>query len=130
MNVEPIEFTFCRFGYPGCRFADFEQHTSGFGSRMLNKMGFGGEGRGLGKDAHGIATPLKYAERAKPRIITNGFFSKLSSVRFAGTTLHAMLQAQVPCVPCALVNRDTVSSALLLLRFFIHRAGQCNGRSE
>lgn len=35
----------------------FEQHTKGFGSKMMTKMGFI-PGTGLGKDAQGITTPL------------------------------------------------------------------------
>ena len=39
----------------GHSFGAFEAHTSGFGSRMLAKMGFQGEGAGMGKDGRGIS---------------------------------------------------------------------------
>lgn len=42
----------------------FEAHTTGFGSRMMSKMGFV-EGQGLGRDRQGICSPLEAVKRAK-----------------------------------------------------------------
>ncbi|KAH7688376.1 G patch domain-containing protein 2 [Dioscorea alata] len=44
----------------------FEQHTKGFGSKMMMKMGFI-PGTGLGKDAQGITTPLTAVRMPKSR---------------------------------------------------------------
>ncbi|XP_074559662.1 uncharacterized protein LOC141815609 [Curcuma longa] len=44
----------------------FENHTKGFGSRMMVKMGFV-PGTGLGKDGQGITTPLTAVRRPKSR---------------------------------------------------------------
>ncbi|KAJ3188284.1 Tuftelin-interacting protein 11 [Gaertneriomyces sp. JEL0708] len=41
----------------GREYAAFEAHTKGFGSKMLEKMGFK-KGMGLGRDGSGIATPI------------------------------------------------------------------------
>jgi hypothetical protein len=49
----------------GHEFGAFEAHTSGFGSRMLAKMGFQGEGSGVGKDGSGISEPITASMRAK-----------------------------------------------------------------
>ena len=49
----------------GHQFGAFEAHTSGFGSRMLAKMGFQGEGSGVGKDGSGISEPITASMRAK-----------------------------------------------------------------
>ena len=49
----------------GEAFGAFEKHTSGFGSRMLAKMGFQGEGSGVGKGGTGIAEPVAAVTRAK-----------------------------------------------------------------
>lgn len=48
--------------HPGCasiQYGGFERHTTGFGSRMLAKMGFAGAGAGLGRNGQGIAEPIK-----------------------------------------------------------------------
>lgn len=42
----------------------FEMHTTGFGSRMLAKMGYV-DGNGLGKDGTGIAEPIEAIQRPK-----------------------------------------------------------------
>lgn len=47
------------------KFGGFEQHTTGFGSRMMAKMGFGGMGAGLGRGEQGIAEPIAAVPRAK-----------------------------------------------------------------
>ena len=49
----------------GHEFGAFEKHTTGFGSRMLAKMGFQGQGSGVGKSGEGIAEPLTAKTRAK-----------------------------------------------------------------
>ena len=48
----------------GHEFGAFERHTTGFGSRMLAKMGFKGTG-GLGKARDGIAEPVAAITRGK-----------------------------------------------------------------
>lgn len=48
----------------GHEFGAFERHTTGFGSRMLAKMGFEGTG-GLGKARDGIAEPVTAITRGK-----------------------------------------------------------------
>ncbi|KAL0340398.1 UNVERIFIED_CONTAM: Tuftelin-interacting protein 11 [Sesamum radiatum] len=42
----------------------FEMHTTGFGSKMMAKMGYI-EGTGLGKDGQGMAQPIKVSQRPK-----------------------------------------------------------------
>lgn len=42
----------------------FEEHTTGFGSKMMAKMGFI-EGKGLGKDGGGMAKPIEVIKRPK-----------------------------------------------------------------
>lgn len=42
----------------------FEVHTTGFGSRMMAKMGFM-EGGGLGKHGQGVAEPIEVVQRPK-----------------------------------------------------------------
>lgn len=49
----------------GNRYGGFEQHTTGFGSKMLAKWGFGGAGSGLGRSQQGIAEPIAAVQRAK-----------------------------------------------------------------
>ncbi len=39
-------------------YGKFEQHTTGFGSKMLARWGFAGQGSGLGLNSQGIAEPL------------------------------------------------------------------------
>jgi len=46
-------------------FGNFEAHTTGYGSRIMAKMGFAGKGAGLGKSQQGIATPVEAEKRAK-----------------------------------------------------------------
>ncbi|ESQ49084.1 hypothetical protein EUTSA_v10020109mg [Eutrema salsugineum] len=48
------------------RLGAFEQHTTGFGSRMMARMGFV-EGSGLGRDSQGIVNPLFAVRRPKAR---------------------------------------------------------------
>lgn len=42
----------------------FEMHTTGFGSKMMAKMGYV-EGAGLGKDGQGMAQPIEVCQRPK-----------------------------------------------------------------
>ncbi|KAK9049880.1 hypothetical protein SSX86_031152 [Deinandra increscens subsp. villosa] len=42
----------------------FEMHTTGFGSRMMAKMGYV-DGNGLGKEGKGIAEPIEVIQRPK-----------------------------------------------------------------
>lgn len=48
-------------------FGGFERHTTGFGSRMMAKWGFVGEGGGLGRADQGIAEPIRVVQRPKNR---------------------------------------------------------------
>ncbi|EIE20776.1 hypothetical protein COCSUDRAFT_57335 [Coccomyxa subellipsoidea C-169] len=47
------------------RFGSFERHTTGFGSRMLAKYGFEGQGAGLGRNSQGRAEPINAVMRPK-----------------------------------------------------------------
>lgn len=46
-------------------YGKFEQHTTGYGSRMLARWGFSGQGAGLGRDQQGIAEPVAAFIRPK-----------------------------------------------------------------
>ena len=59
--VEPAAPSYAPHG----DFGDFERHTTGFGSRMLGKMGFAGAGAGLGRDGAGRAEPILPTMRGK-----------------------------------------------------------------
>ena len=48
-------------------FGGFEKHTTGYGSRMMAKWGFVGEGAGLGRADQGIAVPIYAVQRPKNR---------------------------------------------------------------
>ncbi|KFK38375.1 hypothetical protein AALP_AA3G105800 [Arabis alpina] len=48
------------------RLGAFEQHTTGFGSKMMARMGFV-EGSGLGRDSQGIVNPLVAVRRPRVR---------------------------------------------------------------
>lgn len=47
---------------PKTSFGSWEKHTTGFGLKMLKKMGFE-PGKGLGKDGEGISTPIEIVQR-------------------------------------------------------------------
>lgn len=47
------------------KYGGFEAHTTGFGSRMMARWGFGGAGAGLGARQQGIAEPIAAVRRAK-----------------------------------------------------------------
>ena len=49
----------------------WEKHSSGFGSKMLNKMGYK-EGKGLGKAENGIKEPIKIIEQLNHKHNNNG----------------------------------------------------------
>ena len=46
------------------KYGAFEVHTTGFGSKMMEKMGFI-QGGGLGKDGQGMAQPIEVIQRPK-----------------------------------------------------------------
>ena len=46
-------------------FAGFEQYTTGFGSRIMAKMGFAGAGAGLGATGQGRAEPVLPSMRGR-----------------------------------------------------------------
>lgn len=48
------------------RLGAFEQHTRGFGSRMMARMGFV-DGSGLGRESQGILNPLVATRRPRAR---------------------------------------------------------------
>jgi hypothetical protein len=50
---------------PSGDFGDFERHTTGFGSRMLARMGFAGAGGGLGATGQGRAEPVLPSMRGR-----------------------------------------------------------------
>ena len=43
-------------------FAAWEQHSSGYGTKILNKMGY--SGKGLGKNENGIINPVNITEKS------------------------------------------------------------------
>ena len=57
-NVPPCTAT-------GLGYGKFEQHTTGFGSKMLARWGFAGQGSGLGRNAQGIVEPLSAVRMPK-----------------------------------------------------------------
>lgn len=59
-------------------FGRFEQHTTGFGSRMMAKMGFE-PGKGLGRQGEGIAEPVQ--AEVRPRALGLGAQADLNKGR-------------------------------------------------
>lgn len=51
----------------GLGYGKFEQHTTGFGSKMLARWGFAGQGSGLGRNAQGIVEPLSAVRMPKQK---------------------------------------------------------------
>jgi len=49
---------------PSRAFGAFERHGTGFGSKMLERMGWK-SGEGLGRQRSGISEPVKAVRRAK-----------------------------------------------------------------
>ncbi len=49
----------------GLHYGQFERHTRGIGSKLMQQMGYLGAGTGLGREKQGIAEPLKAAQRPK-----------------------------------------------------------------
>ena len=49
----------------GLHYGQFERHTRGIGSKLMEQMGYLGAGTGLGREKQGIAEPLKAAQRPK-----------------------------------------------------------------
>lgn len=49
----------------GGEYGGFERHTTGIGSKLLSKWGFGGAGAGLGREGEGRAEPVEARQRAK-----------------------------------------------------------------
>jgi serine/threonine protein kinase len=47
------------------KYGDFERHTTGIGSKLMTKWGFGGEGSGLGRAQQGRAEPVQVVQRPK-----------------------------------------------------------------
>lgn len=47
------------------QYGQFERHTRGIGSKLMQQMGYMGAGTGLGRAKQGIAEPLKAAQRPK-----------------------------------------------------------------
>ena len=66
-------------------FATFEAHGKGFGTRMLEKMGWT-KGQGIGKSGHGVVNPLSF--EAPPNSMGLGFGG------FKETTAKAKLQQE------------------------------------
>ena len=66
-------------------FATFEAHGKGFGTRMLEKMGWT-KGQGIGKSGHGVVNPLE--SKLRPNSMGLGFGG------FKETTAKAKLQQE------------------------------------
>lgn len=49
----------------GLHYGQFERHTRGIGSKLMQQMGYLGAGTGLGREKQGIAEPLKATQRPK-----------------------------------------------------------------
>jgi G patch domain-containing protein 2 len=60
MTVDPKEIATA----DSSNYGAFELHTTGFGSKMLAKMGYV-EGQGLGKDGQGLSVPIEAIQRPK-----------------------------------------------------------------
>ncbi|KAL1335171.1 hypothetical protein HN51_064118 [Arachis hypogaea] len=60
----------------------FEAHTTGFGSKMMAKMGYT-EGGGLGKNGQGVAQPIEVIQRPKSLGLGVEFSSKPAEVAAA-----------------------------------------------
>ncbi|KAG8046934.1 hypothetical protein GUJ93_ZPchr0008g12857 [Zizania palustris] len=58
----------------------FEMHTTGFGSKMMAKMGFI-DGTGLGKDGQGIVQPIQPIQRPKSLGLGVEFDSEAEAIR-------------------------------------------------
>jgi len=54
------------------QYGAFEKHTTGFGSRMLARMGFAGVGAGLGREGQGIAEPIQATRRPRQMGLGHG----------------------------------------------------------
>jgi G-patch domain len=71
----PAESALCALalqrGSVAARYGGFEAHTTGFGSRMMARWGFGGAGSGLGASQQGATPPprshMRQAEVSVPR---------------------------------------------------------------
>ncbi|KAL9683277.1 hypothetical protein QQ045_015097 [Rhodiola kirilowii] len=60
---ETIKAPFISNEVTSTSYGAFEAHTTGFGSRIMAKMGF--SGGGLGKDGQGMAEPIEVTKRPK-----------------------------------------------------------------
>ncbi|KAJ9548604.1 hypothetical protein OSB04_021147 [Centaurea solstitialis] len=69
----------------------FEMHTTGFGSRMMAKMGYV-DGGGLGKDGRGIAEPIEAIQRPK----SLGLGAKIPETRNASEPMNVSTPPQRP----------------------------------
>ncbi|CAK9179464.1 unnamed protein product [Ilex paraguariensis] len=76
------------------KYGAFELHTTGFGSKIMAKMGFI-EGKGLGKDGQGISEPIQVIQRPKSLGLgaksaeTSGSSEKKGTRQFAAFEKHA-----------------------------------------
>lgn len=66
----------------------FEEHTTGFGSKMMAKMGFV-EGTGLGKEGQGMVQPIEVIKRPKSLGLGVQFTPDTSDVRVKPESIGA-----------------------------------------
>ncbi|KAL2338477.1 hypothetical protein Fmac_012923 [Flemingia macrophylla] len=64
VTVVDSEETYRKVVASSANIGSFEEHTTGFGSKMLAKMGYM-EGTGLGKNGQGMAEPIEVIQRPK-----------------------------------------------------------------
>ncbi|XP_047152451.1 tuftelin-interacting protein 11-like [Vigna umbellata] len=64
VTVVEAEETYRKGVTNSANIGSFEEHTTGFGSKMMAKMGYM-EGGGLGKNGQGMAQPIEVIQRPK-----------------------------------------------------------------
>ncbi|EHA8588163.1 hypothetical protein COCNU_scaffold004276G000060 [Cocos nucifera] len=90
MAVDPHGSTKCEKSAKSSssKLGAFEEHTKGFGSKMMVKMGFV-EGTGLGKEGQGMVQPIEVIKRPKSLGLGVQFAPDTSDVRVKPESLGA-----------------------------------------